>query len=405
MGDSMYFSADNLLTGREVWRTSLDQPATLFIAPEDWTSAGLNLTIGADDKLHAYISGSTIDSIPAHDPALIAGIHIAGRNLSDVLTLNYAGNYLDLTIDRATVDVNRNNAFTSATHIVIDGGALNMNGHSSNIGNLLVTNDGQANFAEIHNHTTTVTSGVLVANSIECDTLVIGAGSTAAGNPTNAPIAATPSAAENQFLPVDGGNDAIDAVLSEAAMPFSASRASEDFEQSLLATDESPSAMNFPLDRELGPEVNSSLKELSRPAAVNPEYGKRNEEESTINLQSASPKTEMPFALNLVRESLFASLCPWTPNSRAIETRLGEFFAVPNKQFAAVIRSNEICPADKPRPTNGRSEIRNETPPPRLNIIANLVDARSKTEIFPEREAFDKQELLIKKTLDDLCRL
>ena len=58
--------------------------------------------------------------------------------------------------------------------MTVDGGVLNFNGHSDDIGNLTLTANGQANATAVKNSTTTITSGTLNAASIACDTLAIG---------------------------------------------------------------------------------------------------------------------------------------------------------------------------------------------------------------------------------------
>ena len=93
---------------------------------------------------------------------------------------------LSFTIHSATLVLGQDNAIPAIANVTIDAGALNFNGHADNLGNLLVKNNGQAVVTTISNHTTTVASGTLTANSIICGTLTIGA--TAAGaNPADAP--------------------------------------------------------------------------------------------------------------------------------------------------------------------------------------------------------------------------
>ncbi len=163
--------------------TIVDQIEMLVAGPSDWTDVGLTLTLGGDGKLHLYRTGSTTDAVPPHNPVKVAGVNLAGRGTDDILIDDYPAVFADLLFDHATLLVNRDDAFSSDTNVTVNGGVLNFNGYGSPLGNLTLTNDGRAYLAALNNSTTTVTSGVLTAASIVCDTLTIGSASGAsAGN-------------------------------------------------------------------------------------------------------------------------------------------------------------------------------------------------------------------------------
>jgi hypothetical protein len=113
-----------------------DQPEVFAVTADDWTDAGLTLTLGGDGKLHFYRTGTTTDAVPPHDPAKVTGISVVGRGLGDVLVDNYGAAYGTLHFSQATVQAGPINATT-----------------------------------------VNVQSGQLTATSIVADTLVIGAGS------------------------------------------------------------------------------------------------------------------------------------------------------------------------------------------------------------------------------------
>jgi hypothetical protein len=79
-----------------------------------------------------------------------------------------------LLIDHASLSLNQDNAISAGTKVTVNAGILDFKGHTDPIGNLTLTDNGQAYLTGVDNTITTVTSGTLVAESIVCDTLVIG---------------------------------------------------------------------------------------------------------------------------------------------------------------------------------------------------------------------------------------
>ena len=255
-------------------------------------SSDLTLTIGTDGKLHVYITGATTDVVTPHLPAYITNISVTGRNnVDDVLTVDFSsgdpipsggvafdggsgdGNSLviigvsgidnitmsddqitvndsepivyantalfgfdlgtgtnTLTVDDATLTIYQANAISANTDVIVDGGVLDLNGHSDTIGELtllsgsivngtlyaasyniesgnvtaalagpgaiLKTTSGQAGVAVINNTNTTVEAGELAADSITTGTLTIGAGAVVTinaipGGPTSTSVAVT----------------------------------------------------------------------------------------------------------------------------------------------------------------------------------------------------------------------
>jgi hypothetical protein len=217
--------------------TATDVPESFAVGAVNWTNSGMTLKLGGDGKLHAYQTGTMIDVVPPHNPAMVTDIQIAGRsNADDELTVDFsAGNPLptgglvfsggsqvngdslllkgtagnddatltstqvvlagsaaigfsgveffgfdlgsgvnNLLVDHATLKINRNDAISASTNVTVDGGILDFNGKSSTIGNLVLKNNGNAVVTSIKNATTTVASGTLTATSIVCDSLTIG---------------------------------------------------------------------------------------------------------------------------------------------------------------------------------------------------------------------------------------
>jgi hypothetical protein len=157
----------------------IDMPeVTVVIASADWTTAGtsaITLKLAADGKLHFYKTGTTTDVVPPQAPANVFGIDVTGRSTGDVLTVDSMGTGVpSLAVHNVTLIISRNNAISAGTSVTIDAGVLDFNGHSDNIGNLLIINGGQAAVTTLSNNTTTVKSGTLTATSIICDTLTIG---------------------------------------------------------------------------------------------------------------------------------------------------------------------------------------------------------------------------------------
>jgi hypothetical protein len=171
------------------------------VAAADWAAAGssnLTLTIGADAKVHVYITGTTTDVVTPHLPAYITNVSITGRNgVNDVLTVDFsAGNPIPsggftfnggsgggnallivgvsgndavtmtadqitvnsaapidyananlfgfnlgtgtntLIVDDATLTIYQANAISANTDVIVDGGVLDLNELSDTIGEL-----------------------------------------------------------------------------------------------------------------------------------------------------------------------------------------------------------------------------------------------------------------------------
>jgi hypothetical protein len=217
--------------------TALNVTEPFIVSPAKWTDGGITLKLSGDGKLHAYRSGTTIDAVPPHVFAKVSAILITGRSdADDVLTVDcengspvpVAGmtisggthvlgdtfvlkgtaadddvtlnaNYLHrngsvltlyssfeffafdlgggvnaLSIDHATVGINRDDAISAGTSVTLDGGELNFNGHTVDIGDLTILDNGRTDVGVIKSTTTSVTLGTLTASSIVGDSLTIG---------------------------------------------------------------------------------------------------------------------------------------------------------------------------------------------------------------------------------------
>jgi hypothetical protein len=84
------------------------------------------------------------------------------------------------TLDQATWNLHEDNALSAATHVVVDGGTLDDQGHTITAHDLTVRNDGTATLTMLSNMATTVESGTLTASSAVSDALIIGLSTAAA---------------------------------------------------------------------------------------------------------------------------------------------------------------------------------------------------------------------------------
>ena len=114
----------------------------------------------------------------------------------------------NLLVDHTTLNIGRDDAISAGTNVTVIGGVLNFNGHNDAIGDLTVTDNGQANVTSINNTTTTVASGTLTAVSIVCDTLIIGSstGTAASAATTVEPAIDVPQSAASD-LPVSATDE------------------------------------------------------------------------------------------------------------------------------------------------------------------------------------------------------
>jgi len=142
---------------------NLSKPTPLTVTPDDWTSAGLTLTLGSDGNLHVYTTGTTTDAVPPVAPASISSFDITSP--SDTTA--------DLTID-------------SSNGNPIPAGALSYSG----AGGLIVTGSGVVTLAGPNCYTggTTVSAGTLLINTASAlpggTSLTAGAGGTFVFDPS-----------------------------------------------------------------------------------------------------------------------------------------------------------------------------------------------------------------------------
>jgi hypothetical protein len=213
-------------------------------------SANLTLTVGGDGLVHVYHTGTTIDALPpiAHsaassassplsipgqvilcdaltvdfthgNPISAGGVNFSGGTLlvlggpsddevlmtASAITINgsaplYYNGTSDLAFDLgggensfvlrgASFAFARDNAISAGTNVTVEGGTLDFQNHSSLLGRIAVTGGGQIDASVLRGGATTVESGVVTADSIVCDSLVIGApqppAAAAAGNATS----------------------------------------------------------------------------------------------------------------------------------------------------------------------------------------------------------------------------
>ena len=180
----------------------------------------MTLKLAADNKMHFYKTGTTIDMVPPYAASLVTGFIVTGRGSSDVLIVDsMSAGASSIAIDHATLSILRDNAISAGTNVTVSGGILNFNGFADAIGNLTLTAGSQAFVGTINNNATiTVSSSTLSAVSIICDTLIIGAPSAAvAANAENA--AATSDAVAAQTVSETTAAAIEDAVASVAEQP------------------------------------------------------------------------------------------------------------------------------------------------------------------------------------------
>jgi uncharacterized delta-60 repeat protein len=108
----------------------LDLIEVFAVSAEDWTDAGLTLTLGGDGKLHAYRTNTdtNVDAVPPHVPANVLSVRVAGRaNPADVLTvdtlpflpggLSYAGGGALVKAGPGTLELSEANAYQGGTTV------------------------------------------------------------------------------------------------------------------------------------------------------------------------------------------------------------------------------------------------------------------------------------------------
>ena len=113
---------------------------TLIVTPADWTATGLTLTLGSDENLHVYTTGTTTDAVTSRAPASVVNVQITAPT-------GYAAN---LTID-------------STAGNPIPAGGLNYSG----AGGLIKIGSGTATLSGTDTYTggTIVSAGTLLINS------------------------------------------------------------------------------------------------------------------------------------------------------------------------------------------------------------------------------------------------
>ena len=141
----------------------IDQPETLYVDANDWTSAGLTMQLSGDGKLHIYHTDAETDAVLPHNPAMVTGISIAGRDTNDILIDDYNGGYASLLINNSTVKISQDNAISAGTNVTIDGGILDLNTMSDSIGNLLLKSGSVIN-GTLYANTYTIESGTITAH-------------------------------------------------------------------------------------------------------------------------------------------------------------------------------------------------------------------------------------------------
>jgi hypothetical protein len=139
-------------------------------------------SIGEGNGNTLVIGGvSPVNSVSVTSAQVIvnASAPIAYSNVSN-FAFDLGAGANSLWLDHVTLVLARDEAISAGTKVTVDGSMLDFNGHADSIGNLTLTNGGQAHVTALVNTATTVTSGTLTATSIVCDTLTIGSPSVAA---------------------------------------------------------------------------------------------------------------------------------------------------------------------------------------------------------------------------------
>ena len=120
---------------------------------------------GDDGKLHVYQTGAATDAVPPHNPIMVTGISITGRDTNDIVIDEYSGAYSSLLVKNATLKINQDNAISAGTNVTIDGGILDLNGKTDTIGDLLLKSGSVLNgtlYANAYN----IESGTVTANIV-----------------------------------------------------------------------------------------------------------------------------------------------------------------------------------------------------------------------------------------------
>ena len=121
------------------------------------------MQLSGDGKLHIYHTDAETDAVLPHNPAMVTGISIAGRDTNDILIDDYNGGYASLLINNSTVKISQDNAISAGTNVTIDGGILDLNTMSDSIGNLLLKSGSVIN-GTLYANTYTIESGTITAH-------------------------------------------------------------------------------------------------------------------------------------------------------------------------------------------------------------------------------------------------
>jgi autotransporter-associated beta strand protein len=171
-GASVSISTSTDISGNDPDQNVVINTATLTVTPDNWTSAGLTMTLGSDGNLHIYTTGTTTDAVPPVAPASVTTIAITAPDSGDI----------NLTIDSSDGDP-------------IPAGGLNYSGP----GGLIVTGSNTVALSSPNTYTggTTIAAGTLLVNSALAlpvgTSLTVGAGGTFVFDPSQS--AANASAA------------------------------------------------------------------------------------------------------------------------------------------------------------------------------------------------------------------
>ena len=179
------------ISGNTPDQNTVIDTATLTVTPDEWTSAGLTLTLANDDNLHVSTTGTTTDAVPPVTPASVTNIAIASPS----------GAATSLTIDSTAGDP-------------VPTGNLNYSGD----GGLIVTGSGSVTLSAPNSYTggTTVSTGTLLVDAATAlptgGSLAVGASGTFVFDPTaaagSATVAAAPSSVptttDGRVRPVSG---------------------------------------------------------------------------------------------------------------------------------------------------------------------------------------------------------
>jgi autotransporter-associated beta strand protein len=264
---------------------------SMLVAPADWTSAGLTLTVGSDGNLHVYKTYTNTDVVTACAPSSVANITITAPSPTAA----------NLTIDSTNGDP-------------IPAGGLNYSG----AGGLIITGPGIVILSNTDTYTggTTVSTGALLIGTRNAlpsgGRLTIGAGGAFVFDPSQS-VSSFWAAGVASPVPDAGAASETSAPIVAAAGLADAAVTASTLSTAISATSGSPA--NTPVDfaTSATTAMDAGVQCSLAVAAPSGTHAKTDmaARAASVFLAKAAPSATMPIAMSsVVRDAVFASHRP-----------------------------------------------------------------------------------------------